>query len=419
MNIYLLSIFSLLRKNFFVRQVENLILSRVNKFSDMNWIWFLIIIGIFWIFLYLISKQFGLSKYGIIVAPFILIIKTTKLNKAIEKISLKYQKEFTLLFKIGTYLYYILLIISLTGLSINIIHHFFFSKSESVGLVPLIPGITLSLKRFVYFIFPLSIALLAHEIAHGIAAINEKISVKGIGIFIFLIMLIAAFVELDQGELEKSDKNSRKRVYAAGITANILLATLFVPLIGVNNIFTSQFYEQGDGILVVGVRTDSPAEKAGIKEGIVIIGILITKNNSYIQTPTVEKLVFVMNSLENGEIIIILTLEQQNYTLVTPPSTPVKNSIDGGRFGLLLFQYMKPKYSFLSPKLPYIIQEEIFLTINLNLVLALINVLPIIVFDGGKFLYLVAEGSPNRKKLFNLLQLLSLVLIVLNVFISF
>ncbi|MGC9308116.1 MAG: site-2 protease family protein [Thermoplasmatota archaeon] len=74
-----------------------------------------------------------------------------------------------------------------------------------------------------YGIVALVVAIVVHELSHGILAMAGKLKVKALGV-IFLIVPIGAFVEPDEEELEGTTARKRSRVFAAGPTTNMVLA---------------------------------------------------------------------------------------------------------------------------------------------------------------------------------------------------
>jgi membrane-associated protease RseP (regulator of RpoE activity) len=74
-----------------------------------------------------------------------------------------------------------------------------------------------------YGIIALVVAIVVHELSHGILAMAGRLKVKALGV-IFLIVPIGAFVEPDEEELENTTARKRSRVFAAGPTTNMVLA---------------------------------------------------------------------------------------------------------------------------------------------------------------------------------------------------
>lgn len=95
------------------------------------------------------------------------------------------------------------------------------------GLNPMLP--------LVYGIIGLVIAMVIHELAHGIQSRSNDIKVNSSGI-LYGVVPLGAFVEPDEEAISKSSRKARLHLYAAGITTNtfaaIILFTLMVSCLG-------------------------------------------------------------------------------------------------------------------------------------------------------------------------------------------
>lgn len=83
---------------------------------------------------------------------------------------------------------------------------------------------------FTYWIILIAIIAIPHEFAHGIFARLNKIKVHSTG-FGFLGPFLAAFVEPDEKQIEKSKKFPQLSILAAGTFANVLVTILFAIII--------------------------------------------------------------------------------------------------------------------------------------------------------------------------------------------
>ncbi len=93
----------------------------------------------------------------------------------------------------------------------------------------LLPGI----NPFVpvgYGILALVVAVVLHELSHGILSRAQNIKVKSMGV-LFMIVPIGAFVEPDQEQLESAEPLRRIRVYGVGPATNIILALIFLLIL--------------------------------------------------------------------------------------------------------------------------------------------------------------------------------------------
>ncbi|MCE8422981.1 MAG: site-2 protease family protein [Candidatus Methanoperedens sp.] len=156
-----------------------------------------------------------------------------------------------------------------------------FNEPRNIFLIP-------GLNEYIpleWGIIALIVTLVVHEFSHAILCKVEGIKVKSMGLLVALIP-IGGFAEPDEEQLlgkkeEKSEtqiqtepkklatRSERVRVLAAGVMANFVVA-----LIAFSLFFTllSSLSPVGD-IMVTGVVAGSPAEQAGIKQNMILIGI--------------------------------------------------------------------------------------------------------------------------------------------------
>ena len=373
-------------------------------------VWFLVV----WVLLLLLARQAKLSKYGIFVGPFIAIIRTEKMNTFLTWVGRRFQRLISFTGRVAVVFSYLLLGVSLVGFAVNS-YLLLFASTGGFGVVPIIPGVTITLRQFLFFLVPLSIAIIVHEFSHGIMAVAEKVKVASTGLLLIGV-IVGGFVEPEREEFEASSPESKKRIIAAGILANVLVALLVIPLIFGNGVFASLLYDQGNGVFVVAVRSGSAADQAGIKEGDVITGVVFL-NGTAIDTTNVSSLVWVLSSIPPGETVLIQTTRQT--LAVNSPDYPERPVLGGGgRFGLSLYPYYEPKYGFLSPWIPYVIDSELMLLLNFNIMLALLNVMPLWITDGDKIMQIVLQGKRHERVALNGIRLVSLGLLGISMVLS-
>jgi hypothetical protein len=97
-------------------------------------------------------------------------------------------------------------------------------SSQIPGVAPLIPGLTLPLVAGVISLFTI---LVVHEFSHGALARIARVKLKSIGVVLFGIIPIGAFVEPDEKAIRRLGKRDRDRIFAAGISANMLVSLAF------------------------------------------------------------------------------------------------------------------------------------------------------------------------------------------------
>jgi len=201
-----------------------------------------ILLGIFVIFLavFLYRRKKNIQKQGLL-----LLYRTNWGIKLINKVGEKYKGLLTKLSYVSIGMGYLLMvgILYLVGkiIYIYIAYPQVVRAIKVPPIMPLIPYIdkivpNLGLPSFyfTYWIIIIAIIAITHEFAHGIFAALNKVRIKktGFGFFpFFLPIFLAAFVELDEKNMEKKSKFSQMAVLSAGTFANILTAIFFFIII--------------------------------------------------------------------------------------------------------------------------------------------------------------------------------------------
>jgi membrane-associated protease RseP (regulator of RpoE activity) len=130
------------------------------------------------------------------------------------------------------------------------------------GINPVIP--------VVYGIIALVVAIVVHELAHGILTRVGNMRLKSLGA-IFLIIPLGAFAEPEEQELVKADRKRRTNVYAVGAATNVFLAIICVLLFC--TVFAASAEPVRENPVVVAIGENSPALHAKLGFGAQIISI--------------------------------------------------------------------------------------------------------------------------------------------------
>ena len=130
--------------------------------------------------------------------------------------------------------------------------------SADIALGPL--GID-TVVLVIYLAVGLAIAVLVHELAHGILASAQGIEIDSLGLLFFVIPF-GAFIEPNDDDLKKAGPRARIRLYSSGPAANLVVALVcLVVLLGV---LGPTIEPRADGALVTEIGEDSPAEILGL-----------------------------------------------------------------------------------------------------------------------------------------------------------
>jgi len=201
-----------------------------------------------------------------------------------------------------------------------------------------LPGVNefLPLSAAPEIVFGLVVAMVIHEGGHGLLCRVEDIEIDSMGLALFTLIPIGAFVEPDEESQRAADRGSRTRMFAAGVTNNFVLTVLallllFGPVAG--------SISAVDGVAVGGSLPGSPAETVGIEQGDVITGVNDTTvtNGSTLsaalddvsgrtvavtlrggETVRIERSVFVTSAIEGGPLDVA-----SGDTVVGVDGTPI------------------------------------------------------------------------------------------------
>ena len=118
---------------------------------------------------------------------------------------------------------------------------------------------------FWFWLITIAAILVPHELSHGIITRVEKLKLKSVGLLL-LAIFPGAFVEPDEKQLKRAPLLSRLRVYAAGSSANFVVAALVLILTA----FVIWPAIATPGITLLDVNATGPAGLAGMTAGQVL-----------------------------------------------------------------------------------------------------------------------------------------------------
>ncbi|KYC49148.1 MAG: zinc metallopeptidase RseP [Candidatus Methanofastidiosum methylothiophilum] len=317
---------------------------------------------LFWVLLGELNRRYNLSKYGIDFQGIILLWRTKRFNDFIDSMSKKGKKFWAAYSTLG-------IVAAVVGMIL--VFYFLFSNALKVVISPkpspglgfVIPGITVP---FWYSIIGLVVVIIVHEASHGIIARANNISLKSVGLALF-VAIPGAFVEPDEEELKKTSRLVRMKVYAAGSMANFVTAFVaFLLIVGlVNPLLTPS------GIQIVSVEDTSNAY------GFLSQGDIITEING-MKIETLQDFYDLMENTKPGDTLSIITDKGSFNVLLKDHPT----ELDKGYIGIVTSQnYSSP----INMKLLTPINGALFWIFLLNFNIGLINLFPLpFLFDGGK-----------------------------------
>lgn len=374
------------------------------------------IIGLIWLVIYFVAQYIGvekLSEKGIDAGfPFFIMWRTQRLNAFLTRMGKKFPRVF---FNIGIVVGFGGMIFAFWMFGDNLIK-FFVEPEAAGGVVPIIPGVTITGLPLLYMLIGLAVTLLTHEFAHGLAASKDGIGIKSSGLLAFLV-LFGGFVEPDEEQFEnEATPQSRMRILAAGSFANFAWGFVFLIILANFYPLMSIGYFPPSGAYVYDLQAESPAA-AALDIGDVIIGLNDTEIANWtavsrfmVDAPAGSQLT--IQTLDGEEVTIILAANEQNASR--------------GYMGIYGSDYWEPRPGwdvFLSPMFVFHLQQIIFWCYLILISIALFNLLPIPIFDGDKLLSnglsLVIKDEKKIKYIMLPIRIAALGIVLLSIILSF
>ncbi|MFX1514672.1 MAG: site-2 protease family protein [Promethearchaeota archaeon] len=383
---------------------------------------FLIIVGFSWISLNAIARIHWFDVKNPEVGLGYAFYRTKRLNHLIDRLSSKGKVIWKFLWDIGIISGLGILIVGLAFFTLNIPLFFLPASdgtSSAIAVTPVIPGITISFQSLPYFLVAIMIGAIAHEFAHGIAARVEEVDLKSTGIFIFL-LFFGAFVEPDEEVFNQKSRRSKARIMAAGALANMIVAVIFIIILilpfGFPLLIAPLYQTESSGALIIDVIPNKPAAQAGIKAGFAIIAI----NSSSDFTNITSAADF--QQYANSSIIPNQTLTfhfAKGGKPITLETVARDDNQSKGFIGIRTWEYLKSRFFGSSPLvnlIPYWTLNTILYGFMLNLMFAIINLLPIPFLDGDKLL--TAFLGPKFSRFLPWIRYFALGILGINILLS-
>ena len=357
----------------------------------------IIYVLIAWVVILIVAKSLKLEKHGFTIKAYSLTYKNSQVQSVLSKMLTRTRRGIRVFADVSVIAGFLMMGFAFWFLISNI-SNFFVEPTEFAELTVLIPGVTLtSASAILYFLLSIPIVLVVHEGAHGIVASLEKIKIKTGGFAIF-IALFAGFVEPDEKEFDNAKKISRLRVIGAGATANVIFAFALGVILLTNPLFAmilpdpllEWFYDEPDGVLILSIIEGSGAEKAGLQKDDIITGIE--------GVPIITPLDFQKVDLKPGETVTV-TVNRDRQQLEFPVEImPSPDDPDKGLVGIMRDNaFYKPVYNFIEWD-PQVSMFLLWLWM-ISFFIGIINMLPLPILDGGKFIYTIIEKKASEAKI--------------------
>lgn len=269
-----------------------------------------------------------------------------------------------------------------------------------VGLV--IPGVKMpKMDLFIpwYGWLILIFSAIIHEFAHGALLRTIKVKIKSMGFILAAILPLGAFVEPNDKDLLKKKKKSIIRMYSAGPTSNTIIALVFFVIVllvspSISN-YTNSIDQQRDLDIYV-YSVDQTTEVCGSVYDSPAYGVL-DENDIIVSINGVE-----ISSRQ--DLTSASKLDQDNLFVVKNKETGIEREVnlkpnEMGSFGFTSGVRQDPnfvipgKYKFYKHTLAVLVWIAI-----LNLLIATVNYLPTVPFDGGAMSQIIFSGYLKKKR---------------------
>jgi membrane-associated protease RseP (regulator of RpoE activity) len=170
----------------------------------------------------------------------------------------------------------------------------------------------------------LLIGLVVHEAGHGILCRVGDIDISSMGVVLFTLLPIGAFVEPEEESRGRAYRPSQLRMFAAGVTNNfaisvLALLLLFGPVTGAITVLS--------GAPVGGTLPGSPAAEAGIEGGDRVVAVAGTNVSD------AEELQAYLDTHDQRNVSVTLgsgdTVEVSRFLYVTRATPRIERALDG------------------------------------------------------------------------------------------
>jgi membrane-associated protease RseP (regulator of RpoE activity) len=202
------------------------------------------------------------------------------------------------------------------------------------------------------------------------------------------------------------------RVYAAGSFTNAALGLVVLLLFANFAATIAPFYTENYAVKVVGLTPGAPAEIAGIHLDDIIVGVNGKSVHKFADLQNA------MSSVSPGTQVTIATL-RGDFRIVTR-ADPKNSSRAIMGVNLSEFIIYTGKYPLLPGNLPNVLLYMEYWVANVFVSVAFINMLPLYVFDGDRFLEAIlrAIGAGRTREIRMFASSVSLAILGLNFAVS-
>lgn len=271
-------------------------------------------------------------------------------------------------------------------------------SSQIPGVAPILPGLDIP---FIPGIIALAVLLVVHEFSHGVLARIYNIKIKSIGLMIFGVIPMGAFVEPDEEKIKKLDSLKQSNIFSAGISANFIFTFIFFVPFFLAIIYLAPLIAYQPYVFLATTNATYPAALAGIQNGTQLLfwnGYNVSNFSGF------ER--FAANTEKPNSIVKLVT-SSGNFTMkaVQDPENESR-----GLIGVSVSAVQKLAPGWMN-QLGYNVYATLGFLFMLNFLVAIVNFLPIPGFDGWR----IYKANIKNENLIKALAIIIVAGLLLNV----
>ncbi|MCL5099669.1 MAG: site-2 protease family protein [Candidatus Marsarchaeota archaeon] len=268
-------------------------------------------------------------------------------------------------------------------------------SSQVPGVAPLIPGVDTPLFAG---IIALVVILIFHEMSHGVLAAMFKVKLKSVGLLMFGLIPVGAFVEPEEKQVAKLPAIQQNEILAAGVSSNFLLMLVFlVPMVVMIPYMVQHVYQQS--VVITGTIPGYPAYN------VIKVDSQVISWNGYRVSDLAGFEAFASNE-SPGSVINIAT-SSGSYELTSMRSNISTHGLIGIEVGVVT-KAVTPNLWYKSVYFLYTLFALLFM---LNFLVAVVNLLPIPGLDGWR----IYATSVKNRRIVRVLTALVVIFLLVNV----
>lgn len=332
-----------------------------------------------------------LKSRNVEVAPLMLLIdigKTSRLERLSARVNNRFLRYGLLIAGLSSVIISSMLMYQILMHSIgDLIKAFSARETYQSPLVPIIPGVTISLNILPTLAVVIGFSVAIHELMHAIASYLEGVKIESWGVGLFTIFPLA-YVKPMEEAFNKAKKLSKFSILSAGVLGNLIvavIATTLIPLITPHILLTPVIIDLDRS------NPDLPAVKAGLPTPAIIVEI----NNTRVRNIQ-DFADFLLKTRNESVVIELKVIEAVVEGDVVKPLGEVKTYYlykpSNSKLGVYLTEYVSSNTSLIILNT----YKTLYWLYIVNFSLALINATPIFITDGGRILSEILKNGRFR-----------------------